>query len=221
MIAVLIDGVTQPPVVVQCPQPVPESWLKWLLPTIVQTVVSLVSIGVGVGIAVWSFRRNRESEREQWIRNQDASHNQWLRDQKRADWRELLRQFSRFGTIVPPVAKMGVNYTEAAEQMLEAIQRAEEAYANCLFLEDYFTAKGNRDFVSEFLVNAARAADRILSPEHKILLSRSDSDRLAVANERSNLFTKLRIDYVDFMTRLQREARENISPSLAVAGANE
>jgi hypothetical protein len=86
----ILDQIEQAPIVIQFPQVAPESWLKWLLPTIIQTVVSLASILAGVGIAVWSFRRNRQSEHEQWVRNQRAGHEEWIRDQKRAEWRELL-----------------------------------------------------------------------------------------------------------------------------------
>ena len=79
LLAFFADQATRAPVVVQCPQAAPESWVKWLLPTIVQTVVSLLSIAAGVGIAVWSFRRNRQTEHEQWVR-----------DQKLGEWRELI-----------------------------------------------------------------------------------------------------------------------------------
>jgi hypothetical protein len=89
--AFFVDKLAQAPVQVQCvQQATPEPMLKWLLPTIVQTVVSLASISAGVLIAVWSFKRNRHTEYEQWIRNQKAGHEQWVRDQKKAEWRELL-----------------------------------------------------------------------------------------------------------------------------------
>jgi hypothetical protein len=68
---------------VQCVQATPDSWLKWLLPTIVQTVISLASITAGVWIAVASFRANKIAE-----------HKQWVRDQKKAEWRELLDRVS-------------------------------------------------------------------------------------------------------------------------------
>jgi hypothetical protein len=90
MVAFSVGQVTQAPVIVQCAQAAPESWLKWLLPTIVQTVVSLASIAAGVLIAVCSFRANKKSEHEQWLRNQEAGHVQWIRDPKKVKWRELL-----------------------------------------------------------------------------------------------------------------------------------
>jgi hypothetical protein len=99
--AFLVDQVAQAPVAVQCVQAAPEPTLKWLLPTLVQTVVSLVSIGVGVGIAVWSFRRNRQSEHEQWERNQTAEHEQWIRDESRAEWKLLLAKIAEIEHAIP------------------------------------------------------------------------------------------------------------------------
>ena len=102
MVAVFMDQAAQVPVQIQCvQQAVPESWLKWLLPTIVQTVVSLASIGAGVGIAIWSFRRNRQSEHEQWLRNQKAGHEQWIRDQSKAEWKDLLVKIAEIEHEIP------------------------------------------------------------------------------------------------------------------------
>jgi hypothetical protein len=89
--AFFVDQLVQAPVQIQCvQQSTPESWLKWLLPTIVQTVVSLLSIFAGVGIAVRSFRANKKAEHDQWVRNQQAGHEQWVLDHKKAEWAELL-----------------------------------------------------------------------------------------------------------------------------------
>lgn len=77
--AALADHMTLAPVVVQCPPTPPDPWWKWLLPTLVQSIFSLFSIAAGVAIAVWSFRRNRQTE-----------HEQYFRDHRRAEWRELL-----------------------------------------------------------------------------------------------------------------------------------
>jgi hypothetical protein len=98
MIVVFMDTVQQAPTVVQC---APEPTLKWLLPTIVQTLVSLLSIGTGVGIVVWSFRRNRQSEHEQWTRNQSAEHDHWLRDQSKAEWKDLLLKIAEIEHRIP------------------------------------------------------------------------------------------------------------------------
>ena len=81
MVALFVDQLVHSPVQIQCVQQTsPESWVKWLLPTVVQTVVRLLSIFAGVGIAVRSFRANKKSEHEQWIR-----------DQKKEEWSALIR----------------------------------------------------------------------------------------------------------------------------------
>jgi len=92
MTAVLVDQAAQGPLVVQIPQLESDPWFKWLLPTIVQTIVSLLSIGSGVAIAVRSFRANRRSEHEQWIR-----------DQKKAEWKELFSIISRIEQEIPVI----------------------------------------------------------------------------------------------------------------------
>jgi len=87
LLAFFADQATQAPVVVQCPQAAPEWWVKWLLPT---SVVGLLSIAAGVGIAVWSFWRNRRTEHEQWVR-----------DQKLGEWRELISAVASVEDLIP------------------------------------------------------------------------------------------------------------------------
>ncbi len=82
-------------------QPAPDPMLKWLLPTIVQTAVSLLSIFAGVAIAVRSFRANTRSEQKQWERNQRAAQDQWAREQRRAEWKELLQQIANIEHKIP------------------------------------------------------------------------------------------------------------------------
>lgn len=103
MVAAFVDHLAQTPVVVQCAQAAPESWLKWLLPTIVQTVVSMLSIFAGVAIAIRSFRANTRSEQRQWERNQRAAHGQWTRDQRKAEWKELLQQLADIEHKIPVI----------------------------------------------------------------------------------------------------------------------
>jgi hypothetical protein len=81
----IINQVSQAPTVIQCLQKTePDSWLKWLLPTVIQTFVSLASIAAGVLIAVNSFRANSKKE-----------HKQWILGQKKAEWRELLKALAK------------------------------------------------------------------------------------------------------------------------------
>lgn len=84
---------TQALVVVQRPQAAPESWVKWLSPPIVgllSIIVGLLSIGAGVWIADRSFRRNRQTEHEQWVR-----------DQKLGEWRELISAVASVEDLIP------------------------------------------------------------------------------------------------------------------------
>ena len=91
--ALFVDQLAPAPVQIQCvQQSMPESWLKWLLPTIVQTVVSLLSIFAGVAIAVRSFQANRKTEHEQWVR-----------DQKKAEWKEIVEALNKCHPYLPQV----------------------------------------------------------------------------------------------------------------------
>ncbi len=208
MIATLADGAAQATIQVQCAlQQATDPWWRWLLPTVVQTAVSLLSVVAGVAIAVWSFRRNRKTEHEQWIR-----------DQKRSDWKQLLKAVAEFGMIVPAVSKIEVDYIQVAEGLISAIQRVEEAYANCLFLEDFLKNERNRDLILAFLQHSTDVASKILSPDHRIRLSRTDQDKLDVSNERSDLSLALRNDYVNFMQTLRSEAHRDIGTAEGISG---
>lgn len=121
LLALFTDHATQAPVVVQCPQAAPESWVKWLLPTIVQTVVSLLSIAAGVLIAVWSFRRNRQTE-----------HEQWLRDQKLGEWRELISAVASVEDLIPILIDERLDL----DALKQAILRVVPYLRNRLFINE-------------------------------------------------------------------------------------
>ncbi|MDR3716059.1 MAG: hypothetical protein P4L51_24915 [Puia sp.] len=152
MMAFFVDQVAQAPVVVQCAQAPPESWAKWLLPTIVQMVVSLLSIFAGVGIAVRSFRANKKSEHEQWIRNQEAGHEQWLRDQEKAEWSAILSSLTAADVKLPHVFD-NVEWASMSDGMLEDLRNVLPTMRNAIFVSDALE-QGNatesfRNFVSE------------------------------------------------------------------------
>jgi hypothetical protein len=90
MITVLVDSVTQAPVIVWCAQVVPELWWKWLL----QFALSIVPVAGGVGIAWMAFRWNRQKE-----------HKQWVLDQKKSEWRELFSAFAELRKEFLPLYK--------------------------------------------------------------------------------------------------------------------
>lgn len=112
---------------IQCvQQAVPESWVK-LLPTVVQTVVSLASIAAGVSIAVWSFRKNRQVEHEQWVR-----------DQKKAEWRELLEAVKACERDLALISIPGKAIPDSAKS--DAYQRARRVqmlFYDRLFIDDF------------------------------------------------------------------------------------
>ncbi len=155
MAAVFVDQVTQAPVVIQCPQTAPESWVKWFLPTI----VSLVSIVTGVGIAVWSFRKNRESEHEQWVRNQRTGHGQWILDQKKAEWKELLQTVSGIESVIPAVSGIQERYDSVSKCLPQRIAQLLGVRASCVFLCDVLHRQESVNAFTEFVGASAVAAE--------------------------------------------------------------
>jgi hypothetical protein len=124
--AFFVDQLAQAPVQIHCiQQAAPESWLKWLLPTIVQTVVSLASITAGVLIAVWSFRKNRQTEHERWIL-----------DQKKAEWVELLNAINDCQDALPLVDLLaGITPVNASIiQAYEKVRRLQQILFDRLFI---------------------------------------------------------------------------------------
>ncbi len=149
--AALLVNQAQASVVAQCAPSTPDPWWKWLLPTIVQTVVSLASIGAGVAIAVWSFRRNRQSERGQWIR-----------DQKKAEWSSLLRSVANVYQITYLVNGWNRMIVDRIVSGLEpALKEVSIARANCIFLDKFrLNNEGDRK-IMEFLRFATIQSQRI------------------------------------------------------------
>ncbi len=89
-----------------------ENWVRWLLPTVVQTVVSLASIMAGVWIALWSFGATSKRDRERW-----------LLDQKKAEWRELLASLYRIGEQYLPPHRKG----ELTDTIIDRVHAAHRA----------------------------------------------------------------------------------------------
>jgi len=132
LLAFFADQATQAPVVVQCPQAAPESWVKWLLPTI----VSLLSIAAGVWIAVRSFRRNRQTEHEQWVR-----------DQKLGEWRELISVVASVEDLIPILIDVKVDL----DALKQAILRVFPYLRNRLFINKELQEIAFRDEWNELL----------------------------------------------------------------------
>jgi uncharacterized membrane protein YhaH (DUF805 family) len=152
--AFFVDQVAQAPVQIQCvQQATPESWLKWLLPTIVQTVVSLLSIFAGVCIAVRSFRANKKTEHEQWIR-----------DQKKVEWSALLRGVANVFHIANFNTLNGWNGNKAnriATELEQALEEISIACANCIFLDNFRQNNEGGKKIAEFIKNTKLQAQKL------------------------------------------------------------
>jgi hypothetical protein len=150
--AFFVDQVAQAPVQIQCvQQAVPESWLKSLLPTIVQTVISLTSITAGVCIAVASFRANKKTE-----------HKKWIRDQKKAEWSQLLESVANINRTVYLGKTMNREIEEGLKNELKpAIRELSVALANCIFLEKFRLNSEKGKKVTEFIKSANITSNKI------------------------------------------------------------
>jgi hypothetical protein len=213
MIALFMDTVRQTPCALQCVQPAAESWLKWLLPTIVQTVISLLSIGAGVGIAVWSFRKNRRSEHEQWVRNQKAGHEQWILDQKRAEWRELLKKAAKIEHVIPAVVLEAYErFHLIVEELVPATRRLLDARASCVFISEFLSNPQDIEEFTNFIGNAARAADSIKTWNEYLndVASKPQNDVRSALNKRKADYDGIRDEYLAFTDWLRSKAQQDL-----------
>jgi hypothetical protein len=200
----------QAPIHIQCvQQSTPEPTLKWLLPTIVQTVVSLLSIFAGVGIAVRSFRANKKSEHEQWIR-----------DQKKAEWQELLMATAHMRRML----SLGLESPQTrAKQIREGlkpvVQELEVSAANCVFLRDFFVDEAKSKRFYSFLYDADLNAEKmnilfqqtqcLQNPPHMTHLETVSAN---VMNEKETveLVDTIAQKFIGFNDWLRKEAVEDL-----------
>jgi hypothetical protein len=105
----------------QCAVQLPaEPRWAWLWRFLSQLAISVIPVAGGVCIAVWSFRRSRQFENEQWHRNQEAAHEQWVRDESKAEWRELLSRIASIEHEIPVIVT-GIPKHENLESIVLAI----------------------------------------------------------------------------------------------------
>jgi len=169
MVAFFVDQLTYEPIVLQCAPAEPGSWVKWLLPTTVQTVVSLASITAGVLIAVWSFKKNRQSEHEQWVR-----------DQQLEEWRELISVVASVEDLVPALIEPTKIDPDALRQ---AILRVIPYLRNRLFIKQdlqiiEFESKWKELFVSSI-------DNRVVSPLDNLSNAKNYFDNARTHNNTS------------------------------------
>jgi len=211
MAAFFVDTVAATPETIRCvQQPAPESWAKWLLPTIVQTVVSLASIGAGVGIAFWSFRRNRQSEHEQWLRNQKAGHEQWIRDQRKAEWRDLLKTAAEIQRVLRmETMTMGKRAREIADKLKQVAHELSITSASCIFLYDFFSDAKKRARSYSFLQEADEASesmDGLIGLYNSSGLEMTQEERSRTADQIMEKTSQITNQYLAFCEWLRREA---------------
>jgi hypothetical protein len=146
--AFFVDQLTQAPVQIQCvQQSTPESWLKQWIPT----AVSLLSVGIGVWIARWSFRASSERDRERW-----------MLDQKKAEWSRLLESVANINQIVYLGKTMNREIEEGLKNDLKpAIRALSVALANCIFLEDFRPNSENGKKITDFIKSAYITSNKI------------------------------------------------------------
>jgi hypothetical protein len=138
--AFFLQQTPQPQCVVRCVQAAQEPTLKWLLPTIVQTIISLASIAAGVLIAVWSFHATS-----------NRGHKRWVLDQKRAEWKELLVGLSEtFGEYMPPYM-----CDETAEKFIKDVgkiqRRTDRVTMPFIFIAQYLEDHKFHSRIEEFI----------------------------------------------------------------------
>lgn len=151
MVAVLAAQSNQSPTVVQCALPIPEPWWRWLLPTIVQTVVSLASITAGVWIALWSFRATSKKD-----------HDRWVLDQKKAEWSSLLHSVANVYQITYLANGWHRKIADRIVSELEqAVREVSFARANCVFLDKFRLNNEGSKKITEFLRSATIQSQRI------------------------------------------------------------
>jgi hypothetical protein len=211
--AFFVDQTQQTQCVVQCAQAAPESGLKSLLPTIVQTIVSLLSIFAGVGIAVRSFRANKKTEHEQWIR-----------DQKKAEWKELLKKAAEIERVLPivPMPRRD-RLSKIVDRLKPAVNRLSVTRASCVFLQDFFKNDANINRFTSFIKDAD-AADTVIWAFTEVLkgsaeLYVNEAISLKKAGEdldEGDKRIKIKIDeisakYFDFIEWLRCEAEKDLS----------
>jgi hypothetical protein len=167
--AFFVDQLAQAPVQIQCvQQSAPESWLKQWIPT----AVSLLSIGIGVWIARWSFRASSERDRERWVL-----------DQKKTEWSLLLRSVASVYQITDLLNGWNRKIADRIVSELEpALKEVSIARANCVFLGKFrLNNEGGRK-IREFLRSAEMQSQKIRS---ELGLFDSIEDRTEKAGSRT------------------------------------
>jgi hypothetical protein len=139
--AFFVDQMAQAPVQIQCVMP-PNAdpvWKQWI-----PTAVSLISIGIGVWIARWSFRASSRRDHEQWVR-----------DQKRIEWKELISHIAVIEKEVPIILSGMQKYEKLEPAVLAIVAMLD----NTLFI---WTKIQDSGFVGQWISFVAFVSNQFL-----------------------------------------------------------
>jgi hypothetical protein len=186
LIAALVGELVQAPIHVQCVlEQAHDPWWRWLLPTIVQTVVSLASITAGVLIAVWSFRKNRQSEHERWIR-----------DRKIEEWKDLLSAAAEYEQLMPAGQPGSATIHAVRNDILLLCDRIVHQSARTLLIAPTLSAQKVRSTVFGIIQATEKAIGRIelfqqSSPEDKQKLGTPLDNAMEIRTQLEQLHANL------------------------------
>jgi len=144
--AFFLDQLAQTPVQIQCvQQTTQESWLKQWIPT----AVSLLSIGIGVWIARWSFSASSKRDRVRWGL-----------DQKKAEWSAILSSLTIADIKLPHVFN-NVEWPSMSDGMLQDIRNVLPVMRNTIFIADVLDKGKIIDSFQAFVSDAAEKIEQI------------------------------------------------------------
>jgi hypothetical protein len=192
---------SQAPIVVQCVQKSePESLVKLLLPTIIQTIVSLASITAGVLIAVASFRANSRKEHEQWVR-----------DQKKAEWKELLGKAAEIERVLPTVSMSRMEkLLKVATRLKRAASELSKTRASSVFLLGFFEIPDNLNRFTSFIKEADHADSYIWAYSEAIDTDLTSENLEEGILKITHKIEETKASYSDFVEWLRRAAANDL-----------
>ena len=202
MAAVFVDQVALAPVVVQCAPNAPDSWLKWLLPTIVQMVVSLLSIFAGVGIAVRSFRANKRTEHEQWVR-----------DKKMSEWSTLMHRLTeayQYFSHYSPEGKI----QRLIENEMTILRILDEASMSFVFIAEKLVVMNYFPLLQRFQGKVEGCCREIEKIKDAYRVSPALSNECSLDNRIEFVFYPLEKEFFDLLVKTRQLAEADLDIKL-------
>jgi len=190
-----VQQVSQTPIVVQCVQsPAADlGWKQWI-----PTAVSLVSIGVGVWIAQWSF--SATSERD---------HKRWILDQKKAEWKDLLAKAAEIEHVIPVASDQGAAYEAIANRLGPLTRELLEVKARSFFISICQACQTEEDGLTIFHLKAIAASEEIQRNVRLLDGSQGLEERSIYLNNLRAVFEKIMGERLAFADWLRSEAQKD------------